>query len=206
MIELLTAPEGVPFAVALFLMLLLAVLQVIGAGDLFGGDADVDSDVALDAGLMSLIGIGRVPFLMWLMLLLGVFAVIGLSGQALLAALTGHPWAARLVGPAAGLIALPVTGLIARPLGHILPQDETTAIDISALVGRQAEIVIGTAAQGSPARARVTDHFGQVHHIMVEPDEAEQSFVQGEPVLLVRHEGQVFRAIARGDRYLPRLD
>lgn len=208
MIELLTAPEGMPFAVALVLMLLLAVLQIAGATDLFGGDADIDmdGDLAVDAGLLSLIGFGRLPFLMWLMLLLGMFGVIGLAGQALLAALTGHAWSALLVGPAALVASLPATGIIARPLGHILPRDETTAVDVTVLVGRQAEIVIGTATQGSPARAKVIDHFGQVHHVMVEPDEPGQRFDQGDAILLVRREGELFRAIGRGDRYLPRLD
>lgn len=208
MIELVTAPESTPFAVALALMLMLAVLQLVGVGDLLGGDADVDvdGDVAVDAGLLSLIGLGRVPFLMWLMLLLTVFAVIGLAGQEFLAALTGHPWSAWVVGPVAGVVSLPVAGAIARPLGRIIPHDETTAIDVTALVGRRAEIVIGTARQGNPARAKVTDHFGQVHHVMVEPDNPDQQFEQGETILLVRREGELFKAIARGDHYLPRLD
>ena len=210
MVELLTAPESLPFSAALALMLMLAMLQIIGLGDLLGGEADVDVDVdgevGVDAGLLSLIGLGRLPFLMWLMLLLAVFGVIGLAGQQFLAALTGHPWSAWFAGPVAGLASLPVTGAIARPLGRIIPQDETTAIDVTALVGRQAEIVIGTAVQGSPARAKVTDRFGQVHHVMVEPDEADQRFEQGDRILLVRRDGELFKAIGRGDRYLPRLD
>lgn len=208
MIELLTAPEAAPFAVALILTLALAALQFVGATDLLGGDADnhLGGDMAVDAGLLSLVGLGRLPFLMWLMLLLGVFAVVGFAGQQFLAALTGHPWSAWVVGPAAALVSLPATGALARPLGRILPRDETTAIDPTALVGREAEIVIGVATHGNPARAKVTDHFGQVHHVMVEPDEADQRFEQGDAVLLVRREGDLFKAIGRGDRHLPRLD
>ena len=40
---------------------------------------------------------------------------------------------------------------------------------------------------------------------MVEPDNAGQVFEEGERVLLVRREGDVFRAIAVGDHHLPRL-
>lgn len=208
MLDLLTAPGSLPFAAALGSMLVLAVLQIVGLGDLLGGDvdADVDADVAVDAGLLSLIGLGRMPFLMWLMLLLGMFGLIGLSAQQLMVGLTGHPLTAWIMGPLAGLCALPVTGVIARPLGRILPHDETTAIDVSALVGREAEIVIGTATQGSPARARVVDHHGHPHHVMVEPDTPGQSLATGETILLVRREGDRFAAISRGDHYLPRLD
>jgi hypothetical protein len=87
-----------------------------------------------------------------------------------------------------------------------MPRDETTAIDLVALVGREAEIVIGRAAKGNPARARVVDHFGQTHHVMVEPDNDGQTFGEGERILLVRQEGENFRAITRGDAYLPQLD
>jgi hypothetical protein len=84
-----------------------------------------------------------------------------------------------------------------------MPRDETTAIDLVALIGREAEIVIGRAAKGSPARARVVDHFGQTHYVMVEPDNDGQTFGEGERILLVRQEGENFRAITRGDTYLP---
>jgi len=213
MLELLTDSHNTPFSVALAVVVLLAVLQFVGLADMLGADADidldadggVDADGSVDAGLLSLLGIGRIPFTMWLMIVLSLFGVIGLAGQQFLEALTGAPWTAWLVAPGSALVALPATGAIARPLGRILPQDETTAIDTAALVGREAEIVIGTARHGSPARGKVVDHFGQTHHVMLEPDNEGQSFVQGEKVLLVRREGELFKAITRGDHYLPRL-
>lgn len=212
MIELLSQPESLPFSVALGVVLLLAVMQLVGVSDLLGADVDadvdldVDGDLALDAGLLSLLGIGRVPFMMWLMILLSIFGVVGLAGQHFLEALSGAPWSAWLTGPGAALVALPATGAVSRPLGRIIPKDETTAIDIAALVGREAEVVIGTATPGNPARGKVIDHFGQTHYVMLEPDNAGQRFVQSEKVLLVRRDGDLFKAIARGDLYLPRLD
>jgi hypothetical protein len=41
---------------------------------------------------------------------------------------------------------------------------------------------------------------------MVEPDNAGEQFAQGDRVLLVRREGDLFKAISRGDAKLPRLD
>ncbi len=212
MFDLALQPEGLPFSVALAVVALLALLQVIGLGDMLGADTDVDVDVdvdgdmAVDAGLLSLLGIGRVPFMMWLMILLSLFGVIGLAGQHFLEALTGAPWSPWLVSAGSAFVSLPATGAISRPLGRMLPKDETTAINVSALVGREAEVVIGTASAGNPARAKVTDHFGQTHYVMLEPDNADQRFVQSEKVLIVRREGELFKAIARGDHYLPRLD
>lgn len=214
MTELLTQSGSLPFSVALGVVVLLAAMQFVGLGNLLGHDLDadvdvpagVDHDLTIDAGLLSLIGLGRVPFMMWLMILLSVFGVLGLAGQHVLEVLTGAPWSAWLVGPVTGVLALPATGAIARPLGRLLPKDETTAIDISALIGREAEIVIGTASPGNPARAKVTDHFGQTHYVMLEPDNDGQRFVQSEKVLLVRRDGELFKAIARGDHYLPKLD
>jgi len=208
MLELLTRAGSLPFSVALALMLMFALLQIVGAGDFLGGDADVDIHAhgGIDAGLLSVLGIGRVPFLMWLMLLLTVFGLVGIAAQELLLALTGHTWSAWLVAPVVGLAALPITGALSRGLGRIIPQDETTAIDVTMLVGREAEILVGTATEGNPARGRVFDHYGQAHNVMVEPDTTDQRFVQGEKVLLVRREGELFKAIARGDHYLPRLD
>lgn len=167
MVDLLTRAGSLPFSVALALMLMFALLQIVGAGDFLGGDADVDAHAGvhahggIDAGLLSVLGIGRVPFLMWLMLLLTVFGLVGISAQELLLSLTGHTWSAWLVAPVVGLASLPVTGMLSRGLGRIIPQDETTAIDISALVGREAEILVGTATPGSPARGRVVDFHGQ---------------------------------------------
>jgi hypothetical protein len=214
MLGQLTDPNNLPFSVALAVMLLLALVQIAGLGDMLGGDADADADIdidadasghmAIDAGLLSLIGIGRVPFLMWLMLLLTAFGLIGMAGQQVLHSITGGTLNVWIASALALVAALPVTGLLARPLAAILPRDETSAVTLDSLVGREAEIVIGTAMRANAARARVHDVHGLAHYVMVEPDADEQKFVEGERILLVRREGDIFNAIARGDHYLPR--
>ncbi len=196
MFAILFAPENVAFASALILMLLLGVVQAVG----LAGDADFDAPDWLDW-----LGFGRVPLLVVLVLLLASFGLIGLIGQQLARDVLGallSPWIAV---PGAGALALPATGLAVRLLAPILPQDHTTAIDVEDLVGSGATILTGRAATGSPARARVDDWHGQAHYLMVEPDNAGQVFEEGERVLLVRREGDVFRAIAYGDHHLPRL-
>lgn len=200
MLDYLGASQNVLFSAAIVLMLLIGIVQAIGFAPVdHGFDADVDSD------LLSWLGVGRVPFLVFLVLYLACFGLAGLIGQQL-----SHDWLGALqplwiAAPAAALVALPATALAARTVGAIIPQDHTTAIPVDDLIGRAATIQVGRATPGSPARARVVDHFGQAHHLMVEPDNPGQAFEEGEVVLLVRREGETFRAITRGDHRLPTL-
>lgn len=199
LVSSLFAAHNFPFSVALALMAMLLIVQMAGLG-LDSVDVDVDADTHLGAvdGLMSVAGLNRLPFITWLTIFLGLFGLIGLTGQQLIASLIGVPIDAWLGGLIAGVAAVPVTGLIARPVAAILPRDESTAVDRAELVGFAATIIVGTAAQGSPARAQVRDHHGQVHQVMVEPDNAGQRFDEGAAVRLVRQEGEVFRVIADG--------
>lgn len=201
-------PHNTPFAAALAMMLVLAIVQMIGVADF--GDADVDLDVDGESmpgagmfdGLFTLLGIGRIPLTIWLALFLLMFAGIGLSIQELAQSLTGSPLYSWIAAVTAGVAAIPATGVFARPLGRILPKDHTTAVSTESLVGRRATISIGVARTGSPARARVKDIHGQTHRVMVEPHEESSELHEGDEVLLVRREGNQFYATALAERRL----
>lgn len=199
----LLEPHNLPFAIALAALFVIAFLQVIGAGDIFEGaddiEIEVDADVAdgLEAsgfmdGLATVLGLGRVPFLIWLSCLLFVFSLTGVVGQWIIGSVTGSPLGAGLASLLAGAAALPLNGLFVRPIGAILPKDETTAVGLESLVRRDAVIQTGTARQASPARAKVKDAFGQPHFVMVEPHDPTAELIEGETVMLVRREGQLF--------------
>lgn len=205
----LLEPHNLPFAAALCVMAVLAVIQALGLGDAVGDhDAelgDPSGDGAADGamgGLLSLLGIGRVPFLIWLALFLLLFAAIGLGIQELAASLTGGPLHAGLAAVLSGIAALPFAGTLVRPLAAVLPGDETTAITLDQLLGRRAHITDGTARSGSPARARVIDRHGMAHHVMVQPHDTAQTLQAGDEILLVRREGEAFFAAATADRAL----
>jgi len=202
MLDFLLASQNTPFAAAIVLMLLIGGLQAAGLGDL---DADSDLGDAASDGLLSLLGLGRLPLLLWLALFLMIFGVIGYAGQQFWQALTGSLASAWLAGPVAAAVSLPLTGAGSRLLARIMPQDETTAVAVDSLVGRFATIQTGTARPGSPARARVTDIHGHPHYVMVEPDNADQILHEGEEILLVRREGETFKAISKGGHFLPGL-
>lgn len=209
----LLEPHNLPFAIAMGLMVLLALVQVLGLGDWgVGADLDVDPDIGADAdaslqpgmveGLLTLLGVGRVPLTIWLALFLLMFAGIGLSVQELATSLTGAPLYSWLAALIAGAAAVPVTGVLARPLGAILPKDHTTAVSTQSLIGRRATITDGVARTGSPARARVRDVHGQAHYVMVEPHEQSSELHSGDEVLLVRREKDQFYATALAERRL----
>lgn len=207
MFDQLLAPENVVFSAALLLMLLIGAVQATGLfGDIDGMDIDADGDAGAADALLAWAGLGRVPFLMWLVLFLALFGALGLGLQQLVTGLTGGPGSSLLMVPLTAVAALPPTSVAARIVGRIFPGLETTAIDRDELIGLYAEISIGTAREGDPARATVIDRHGQVHQIMVEPDTPDQSFQTGEKLLLVKREGELFKGYSKGDFYLPRLD
>lgn len=195
----LLAPHNLPFALALGALALIALAQVTGIGDVLEGDVDSGGGGTEAGGfgdaLTALLGLGRVPLLIWLASLLLIFGSLGLIGQTWIAGLLGAPLAPGWASLLAGAAALPLNGLAARPLAAIMPRDETTAVALDELVRRDAEIQIGTARAGSPARAKVIDIHGQAHFVMVEPHDAATAFTAGDTVLLVRREGQTFYGV-----------
>lgn len=196
----LLEPHNLPFMMAFGALAVIALLQVTGVSEVIEGATEFDSPDGLEMGglgeaLTTLLGLGRVPLLIWLAALLFVFATVGVIGQGVLANMLGTPLSAGWAALAAGGAALPLNSLAMRPLAAIMPKDETTAIGLDELVRRDAEIQIGTARAGSPARAKVIDVHGQAHFVMVEPHDQTLELNAGDTVLLVRREGQTFYGV-----------
>ncbi len=181
-------------------------------------DADFDADLAAEAhsggglaaghaesmeigsasALSRLLGwlqVGRVPLLVLLVAFLTVFGLSGLILQALARAVIGTPLPAFLVAIPALMTALPGTRVTGRILGRLIPSDETSVVSRNSFIGRVATITMGTATRDHPAEARLTDEHGQLHYMMVEPDDDAESFSAGEQVLLVDRRGGQFRVI-----------
>jgi hypothetical protein len=209
-LEFWLANENLPFAVAGFLLIGLMILQFSGLTD-FAPDLDADADgqvsgIAAADGLLSFLGLGRLPLMIWLALLLLAFVLIGYTGQQVAQEVTGGLLSAWLAGLLAALLGIPATAILARPLSKIMPKDETTAVSIDSLVGRFAVMQTGAARSGSSARAKVLDIHGHPHFVMVEPDNDGHVFVSGERLLLVRREGDIFKAISQGGQFAPQLE
>ncbi|MCL2635505.1 MAG: YqiJ family protein [Betaproteobacteria bacterium] len=203
--DLLLAPESRPFAVAFALLLALALIE--GAGLLLGVSmtAWMDNQLPESAGAdydslpdswLGWLHVGRVPLLVLLALLLTAFAVIGLTGGAVIHGLFGFYPPALFSVPVAFLGALPVVHLAGAAIARLVPSDETSAVPLSSLVGRIAVVVNGTARCGHPAQARTRNEAGQTFYVHVEPDSEGSEFIAGDAVLLVSQiSGTRFHAI-----------
>ena len=212
------APGNQPFVVALLVMFGLTVVELIALLVGFSLNDMVDEFVVphteLDApdidtpghashGLDSVsvegpglfarflawLYVGKVPVLMVLIVLLTVFGLCGLIGQGILKSLTGLHAPGIVAAPLVLFATLPIVRACTAGLHRILPQDESSAVDPSTFIGRTATITNGVARVGLPADARLRDQFGTEHHVLVEPEEAGQTFAAGTLVLLVRQIG-----------------
>jgi hypothetical protein len=167
-------------------------------------DIDIDADMDVDGDfhapgpftrLLSWLRVGQVPVLILAIVFLTAFGLIGLFCQSTAIKLVGQMLPGSLASVPALIVTFPVVRICGGILARILPQDETESVSEESFVGRVAIITLGTAAAGKPAQARLTDPHGQSHYIMVEPDLAEARFEQGTSVLIVSHQGAVYKGI-----------
>lgn len=136
---------------------------------------------------MNLLGwlhVGRVPFLILVVLFLAAFAISGFGLNIVVHRTLGF-WVPTIVAaPLAFFAALPMVRIFGAGLARLVPQDETYAVSFESLVGRIATIVTGTARAGYPAQARVENEHGQSIYVMVEPEASGMEFKSGERILL----------------------
>ncbi len=213
----ITAAENLPVSVALMVMLGMALLEgvglLLGAGlsglvDTVLPDIEVDVDlheVQTPGALSQFLGwlyVGKVPFLVVLIVLLTSFGISGLILQSISQSLLGTLLPSLLVAPVALLAALPLSRLSAAALARIMPRDETEAVSSDSFIGRVAVVTTGTARQGYAAQARLNDKHGQTHYVMVEPDAGEEELASGSEILLIKKRGSHFVAITNSNAAL----
>ncbi|MDR6707790.1 hypothetical protein J2X73_002161 [Novosphingobium sp. 1748] len=173
-------------------MIGIGLIEAIGLGF---GSLDLHGDVAPSgsAGLLDWLGLGRdIPILIWLTSLLACFTLTGVALQNIAVAVVGGPLAWWLACGIALLLGGLLNTLAANGLMRIMPSFETTAISTDDLLARRGVILEGTARRGAPARAKVVDHYGQAHFIMVEPHNDKDEITSGQSALIVRREGPIF--------------
>lgn len=200
--NLFTAPETLPFGVAVALIVAIALLEGLGMLVALSPSNFIDDLLPHDmpdSGLDRVLGwlhLGRVPALVLLLLFLLGYALFGYALQKVAFNLAGGFLPAWL----AGLLAVPPGLATVRGLGslvaHIIPRDETSAVSEQSLVGRGGVISAGSARRGLAAQARVRDAHGRIHYLMVEPDLDDEVFEEGAQILVVRKVGAFYRCIA----------
>lgn len=212
MISFLLAGENLPFAIALALMVAIGALELFftlfGSGLsslLEAGLPDLTPDGPMDATgfeevtplsrLLGWLRVGQVPILILFIVLLTAFGLIGLVTQYFSKMFFGFLLPSPLVAAGAFVAALPCVRVCGGWLARWMPRDETEAVSEDSFIGRIATVTTGLASAGRPAEARLQDQFKQTHYIRVEPDDPAESFPAGTAVLLVKREGNLFKAI-----------
>jgi len=213
MLEYLLEPYNAPFFYAFAVLLVILGLElvslVLGFGfsqfidNIFdGGDialeTDIDSDVEFENGsiskYVSWVKVKNVPVLILLIIFLATFSVTGFTLQSISNKFFDFTLPLIAAIPGAIILCLPFYRWISKTLGTKLFKEETSALFESSFVGEEVEIVVGTSRSGFPAEAKFKDMYGQLHYIMVEPEDAEIEFKQGTKVVLTEKKGSTFKA------------
>jgi len=208
-LEFISAAENLPFAVSIGLFLMLAGFEIFGALigfsiSSFFDSIDFDLDLDIDSGggasgffeFLSWVRFGEVPFLVLLFIFLTCFGISGFVLQGASLNVLGTLSSPYTVSLLAFIVTLPMLRLSAGVIAEILPKEESSAIAEESFVGRDVSITLGTAQKGSSAQAKFQDEHGQTHYLMVEPEDEDVSFNEGEVVQIVEKCGAFFKAKA----------
>lgn len=79
------------------------------------------------------------------------------------------------------IIAVHYTGKIVAPR---IPRDHSSAITEEEYIGSMALITGHQATSGNPCEGKLTDQFGQIHYLLLEPEEG-KIFTKGDKVLII---------------------
>lgn len=192
MTDVLLSPANFWFSIALIAVFFVFILELIstifGASFLGLGDdfAEVDGEGFLSTSLANWLNINKVPFLIYLVVLLTLFGLAGLMLNGLTASIFKITLPAAISVPLALIVGLFVAAKTVKIIASVLPSVESSAVNSEDFIGSVAEITIGKASRGNPAEAKFTDHYSQPHFVLVEPFEDEELFAQGERVILVQ--------------------
>jgi len=200
----IAAHENAVFTAAAIIVLVLAAIEVAGlllAASPFGFLDDLlpDGD---DGGIgkgLAWLNAGRLPSLVFLIVLLTLFAVIGFGLQLAVQSTSGELADGWLLALPALLGSAFLTRWLSRWLAPRLPRDESTAIGVDELVGRVAQVTIGEVRRDEPGRATLRDRHGNLHNLRIAAARAEDRFQAGQRVLLAAREGQLFLVTAVPD-------
>ncbi|KQP33148.1 hypothetical protein ASF27_16580 [Methylobacterium sp. Leaf102] len=205
----LTDPHLVPFTVVGGIMAGLVAVEAVALviGHSVSGLVDQWFEIEGGHGLgaeshhlgspttwLSWINIGRVPFLILLIVALAAFTVFGFAIQAVSDAVLA-PLPAALAAVAALGLTVPTLRASTRTIARLIPRDETYAVDEDHFVGRIAEVTLGPLDQGAPGQVRVRDGHGNSHSLRARAAPDRPAIPQGTHVLLVEHAGGVFVAV-----------
>jgi hypothetical protein len=200
--DVLLAPDVRPFAIAAAIMAALGGIEVLTMIVGFSVSELIGTNFALETehddvggGLFLWVNAGRLPLLILIILALGVFSIEGFFLQGI-AHIAGTAIPVTLAALVAAALSLPVVRITSRGIAHIIPRDETYAVNDADFVGQVAEVAIGPLDQGLPGRVRLKDVFGNWHSVPARASADSNPLPVGASVLLVDRDSKSFIAIS----------
>jgi hypothetical protein len=189
LIEFLTHEANSPYFFALSFLIILFIFEVLGlligmslshAFDSFN-DFDVNTDVG---GHLSLLGLGKVPFIIWLTFFFGLFSLIGYAANAISSSIFGYMPVWVSIVPVV-ITSFMINGVLCKVFAKILPRFETTAVSTDTFSGRVAKVTIGDATYTKFAMGVVLDEHNMSHNIRIKAMDDGVVLNQNNPVILV---------------------
>jgi hypothetical protein len=159
------------------------------------GLSGADVSPSLFGSALGWLSLGRLPLLIWLVLALTSFAIIGYSCNFIGLLLMDQTLPSFVTVPISLSATLFSCRYVGKLIAYVLPSTETSAVSVETLSGRAATIIQGCAVKGLPAEALVVDGYQQKHYVLVEPDADGIEFRAGTQVVLLEHLGRVWTAM-----------
>ena len=198
--EFLLADNNLPFiataavfaaflAIELF-ALVIGLSFMGGSVDLFDTEVSAETGVDVDKPGISLFGwinAGNVPGFVVCVALVGIITVLGYTGQWIVNSLFGFLAPSAVAGPVALMLSLPVVRQITIILGRHAFKDETSAIDVSSLVGSTGVVTLPVCKKMA-GQVRVRDNHGVNHYVLAYPEGDEEIEKDIDVVLLEQNE------------------
>ncbi|MEW6438423.1 MAG: OB-fold-containig protein [Pseudomonadota bacterium] len=209
-VDALLAPDVRPFVIAGAIMVVLASIELLTSligfsiSHVVGKHFDFDGHSGTGlASMLIWINAGRVPLLILIFLLLGVFSIEGFLFQAIARGVVAPmpAWVASLLA-LGGTPA--VVRLASRAIARAIPRDESYAINQDDLIGRLGVVTIGPLDHGLPGRVQLKDAFGNWHNAVARSSPDSKELAVGTSVLLVARDERGFVAIAAPAELLER--
>lgn len=159
------------------------------------GEVDLDApelaaaevpDLSGGGGVLGWLGIGQVPFLIWLACWLMAFGLSGMALQMVLRDLIAITLPSGLAAVPTAIFAFWFARGFGAVFARLLPKNETSALSETALGRRRGVVTQGTAARGRPAEVRVMDGYGNAHYLRAEPLSDQEQIATGTEVLVIR--------------------
>lgn len=199
--EFILSYDNLPYLVCLVVIAVLGFIELMAraAGISLIAMTDMPTcnpspSESLTNNLGNWLCLDRMSALLWCLMAMGLFALLGFGINCLLWLVT----LPTLPQSISVWIIFPLTGLACHWLGQssCWRQDATEdlAVDEQDLGGRVAITTFGDAAPGVPAEALVRDATEQQHYVLVEPRSGEASFTPGTSVVLIRRDKNIWQA------------